>query len=152
MVHRLWIDLIPSVSADLPSRKTFLAVWCHRQQGSLCVWPDEPLQSPILHMAPNRKQDPDAVMWKQVAELIPVDDSMHGSWNEKSMPCQSLQKAARNDKVTCQNVLKMPLSTKEKEPVASCLWVSKAPLDHLLYYLINRQTDICMSICLYNNR
>lgn len=68
----------------------------------------------LLHMARDRKQDLEAVTWKQVAELSPADDSMHGSWNEKSTLCQSMQEAARNDKVTCQNVLKIPSSPEEK--------------------------------------
>lgn len=109
----------------------------------------------LLHMARNHKQDTEAVTWKQVAESIPVHDSMHESWNEKSIPCQSLQKAAWNDKVTCQNVLKIPYSTKEKELVASCL-VSKQSfpgVPSLLHTvaLTGRQTDTRMCVCLYYN-
>lgn len=89
-------------------------------------------------MARNRKQEPDAVTWKQVAELIPVDDSMHGSWNEKSTPCQSPQKPARNDKVTCQNVLKIPSST--KGIVASCFESKQSFSGVSLLHRSNRQT------------
>lgn len=95
-------------------------------------------------MARNRKQDQDAVTWKQVAELIPADDSMHGSWNEKSTSCQSLQKAAPNDKVTCQNVLKLPTSTREKELVASCFVSQQSfPGVSSLLHRSNRQTYVC---------
>lgn len=128
MVRRLWIDLIPSVTADLCSRKTFLAVGCRRQQRSLCAWPDGPVQSPICG----------CYTWLKMANRI-VTQWRGNKWQtwflltipsmdlavKKSTPCQSLQTAAQNDKVTCQNVLKIPSSTEEKELVRVVLWVHK---------------------------
>lgn len=119
------------------SRKTFLAVWCHRQQGSWSIWPDELVQSPIcdcyIHGSKSKIVSHSNDM--EASERVDLDRSFHAGilekTNKQTNPQNTPAHFLKKKQLKCLKNSFLKLQLKKKSLLQVVLWIRK------LYFLIH---------------